>query len=236
MVSNEGHVCRSCKLTGAGYYCNQCGQPFKTKRITLSGLVHDVLHLFTHLDKGFGYTLKQLVVAPGHMQRRFIEGERSKFQKPFSMFFVCATIAGLGRYWMLKTLLKYYHSGNVSEANFFHEYMVLLHVALLPLFALIAFVFFYKSKYNYAEIGVFMLYTVSVFFIVATLITSLKFIWPGLDTAVIELPVFVVYNSITFINFFHDLPRWKVLLKSLVILGAMFYLIQVAEDLVVATI
>jgi len=230
------YVCRYCGSSGPEKYCSRCGQPYETKRISLSGLLKDVFHLFTHLDKGFGYTVKQLIIAPGHMQRAYIEGERSKLQKPFSMFFICATVAALSRYWIFKALLKYYHTGNVSEANYFHEYMVILHIAMLPLYVLITYLFFRKSKYNYAEIGVLILYTVSFFFLAATFIALLKFIWVQLDTAYIELPILIVYNAITFLNFFHELPGWKVLLKSMVIIIAIFLLIQVAEDFAVQII
>lgn len=170
------------------------------------------------------------------MQRAYIEGERSRHQKPFSTFFICATAAALGRYWIFNALLKYYHTGNISEANFFHEYMVLLHIALLPVYALIAYALFYKTKYNYAEIGILILYTTSFFFVVATFIALLKFIWPDLDTAYLELPVLLFYNGITFVNFFNDLPRWKVIIKSALVVTGIFVLVQLAEDLVVRMI
>ncbi|WP_207496950.1 DUF3667 domain-containing protein [Aridibaculum aurantiacum] len=217
-------------------YCSRCGQPYQTKQITLHGLLHEVFHLFTHLDKGFGYTLKQLLTAPGHMQRRYIEGDRFRHQKPFSTFFICATIAALSRYWIFKALYKYYNIGSITEATFFHEYMVLLHIVLLPIYALIAYLFFYRSKYNYAEMGILVLYTVSFFFVAATAISLIKFIWPKLDTAYIELPVLLCYNVITFVNFFNHLPRWKVMLKSLLIVCSMFLLAQLAEDYVVEII
>jgi len=234
--SNNVQVCRYCGSSGVEKFCSRCGQPYKTKRISLSGLLHEVFHLFTHLDKGFGYTLKQLLLVPGHMQRKYIEGERCFHQKPFSMFFICATLAALTRYWIFTALIKYYHVGNISEAHYFHEYMVVLHIALLPLYSFIAYLFFYKSKYNYAEIGILILYTVSFFFLASICISLLKFLWPHLDTAYIELPVIIIYNGITFINFFNDLSPWKVVIKSLFIVTIIFGLIQVLEDLVVRLI
>lgn len=235
-ASNDTQVCKTCGIPGSGNYCSRCGQPLKTKRISLHSLFHDVFHLFTHLDKGFGYTLKKLIISPGSMQRAYVEGERSRHQKPFSMFFICATVAALARYWIFKALLKYYHTGNVSEANFFHEYMVLLHIAMLPLYVFITYLFFYKSKYNYAEIGVLLLYTTSVFFLAATIIAFLKFLWPHLDTAYIELPVIIIYNIFTFIHFFKKLPRWSVALKSIIVIVIIFFLIQLVEDISVKII
>src|SRR3954465_173640 len=91
-------VCRRCGFSGSENYCARCGEPYKHKRISVSGLAHEVLHHFTHFEKGFGYTLKKLVTRPGYMQRAYIEGDRTRHQKPFSMFFICATISALSRY------------------------------------------------------------------------------------------------------------------------------------------
>jgi hypothetical protein len=229
-------VCRYCGFSGVGKYCGGCGQPYELKRISLKGLLHDVFHVFTHLDKGFAYTLKQLLIAPGKMQKAYIEGDRASHQKPFAMFLICATVAALTRYWIYQVLLKYYDAGSNSEIYFFHEYMVLLHIILLPLYALISYLFFYHSKYNYAEVGVLILYSISFFLVIATCISFLKLIWPALDTAYIELPILVIYNAVTFVNFFDSSPRWLVVLKSIIVVILIFLVVQVVEDIIIKII
>jgi len=235
-IIDDTQECKSCGSSGTGNYCSRCGQSYKIKRITLSALIHDIFHFFTHLEKGFGYTLKQLIVTPGKMQRAYIEGERTRHQKPFSMFFICATVTAVSRYWIYETLLKYYNEGSISEANFFHQYMVILYIFLFPVITLITYLLFYKSQYNYAETGVLLLYIFSFFFLTATLIALLRFIWPQLDTAYIELPVFVFYNAITFVNFYNKSPRWLVAIKSIVSFVILFLIVQYAEDLFIKMI
>jgi hypothetical protein len=229
-------VCKSCGFSGNENYCSHCGQPYQVKRISLAGLVHDIFHVFTHLDRGFGYTIKMLILKPGHMQREYIEGDRSRHQKPFSMFLICATITALVRYWIYQTLIKYYHVGSTSEAIFMHEYMVIFFIVLLPLNVFITYILFRKSGYNFAEIAVFFLYSLSFFLLVASCIALLRFIWPELDTMYVELPVLLIYNTITFINFFYKQPRWLVAVKSILAILAVFFLIQVAEDFVIRLI
>lgn len=227
--------CKSCGLPGEGNYCNHCGQPMTIKRITLRGLLHEIFRFFTHFDKGFGYTLKQLLVAPGHMQRTYIEGIRGKHQKSFSMFFICITFSALTRYWLLTAFLNYYHVGNANdtvEVIFFKEYMVFLYIALIPVYTLLAYFFFYKSGFNYAEMGVMLLYTLSLFFLAAPFIFSLKFIWPGLDTVYIEFPLFTAYFIITLVNFFNRFPHWIVLFKSFVTMIIAFLINQLMENIV----
>jgi hypothetical protein len=167
------------------------------------------------------------------MQRSYVEGNRAKHQKPFSLFFICGTFSALSRYWLLNALLNYYHVSNTAEVTFFREYMVFLYIALVPVYTLMARLFFYKSGYNYAEIGVMLLYTISLFFLVAPFIFLLKFIWPGLDTVYVEFPIFSVYFIVTFKNFFNKLPRWKVIFLSLITLGIAFFINNLMENIVI---
>lgn len=234
--SDDIKICKSCGFSGTGNYCNNCGQSLKIKRISIPGLLHDVLHFFTHLEKGFGYTLKQLTIAPGHMQRSYLEGKRSIYQKPFSMFFICATITALTRYWILSAIIKYYHADIISEAKFFHEYMVLTYIALTPLYALITYLMFYKTKYNYAEIGVMMLYTLSFIFLASVFISLPKILYPRFETMYIEFPAFTIYIMITLLNFFRGIPWWIVSIKSIVIMVAAFFINNLAEDFMIRLI
>ena len=230
MENNLTKVCRSCGAEGHDNFCSKCGLPYHVKRISMWGLVHDIFHLFTHLDKGFGYTLKRLLISPGHMQREYIEGDRSRHQKPFSMFLICASLAAFCRYWILQVLIKYYHVGNVAEATFFHEYTFIFFSLFLPIHVLIIYFLFLKAGYNYAEIGVFSLYSFAFFLVVATVISMFKFIFPTMDTAYVEFPFLLIYNTISFINFFNKQRKWVVALKSILILTAVFFLIQILED------
>lgn len=207
-------ICRNCHFKGNGKYCAECGQEYQVRRITLSALIHDVTHLFTHLDKGFLHTMKLLMTSPGHFQLNYIEGNRSRHQKPFSMFFICASVAAILRYWVYSALIRYYNVGEVNEAEFFHNYMVLVHLFLLPLYVLVFYTLFKRSGYNYAETGVLVLYTFSIIFVIVTLISFLKFLSPELDTAYLEFPVILLYNMITMKNFYRKQRPFFVYLKA----------------------
>lgn len=223
-TAGQLHTCKSCGNEGTGKYCNNCAQAYATKKITVKYILHDVFHFFTHLEKGFGYTLKQLIIAPGIMQREYIEGKRSKHQKPFSMFFICVSINALVRYLVFRYLHK-------SEATFWHEYSAILYIFLVPFIALFNWLLFAKGKYNYAETGVQQLYTLSVIYLAVIPVSFVLFIWRNLDTAYIELPLLSIYCVITFINFYSASPRWLVIIKSLLMISFMFLLVQLSEDL-----
>lgn len=231
--SNIIHKCKSCGFSGTKNYCSHCGQSFKTKRISIKELLRELFHFFTHIEKGFFYTLKQLIVAPGRMQLNYIEGKRIIHQKPFSMFLLCATITALFRYWIFNAVANYYHAEIISEAKFFHEYLVITYITLIPIYILITYLLFYRSGYNYAEVGVMMLYTISICFLIIGFIALIKFIYPHLDTAYVEFPVITIYFTVTLLNFFKSIPFWKVAIKSLITMSSVFFIEQVIEDFVI---
>ena len=88
-------VCKHCHLEGEGKYCSHCGEIYQPDCITIPSIFHEVVHTFTHADKGLLYTLKNLAIHPGIMQKNYLEGERKTNQKPFSLFFICASIAAI---------------------------------------------------------------------------------------------------------------------------------------------
>lgn len=94
------HICKNCGVAGQGNYCATCGEKYLAAKITVASMTHQVVHFFTHVDRGFGYTVKQLAKHPGKMQREYIDGVRSKYQKPFPFFFVCGTICGIAFYFL----------------------------------------------------------------------------------------------------------------------------------------
>ncbi|HTE27281.1 DUF3667 domain-containing protein [Flavitalea sp.] len=199
----------------------------------MANLFHEIFHFFTHLDKGIAYTIKKLFTSPGTMQREYVEGYRSKHQKPFSFFFITATLTGLSLYWVNMVVKKIYGDVNMAEGTFFHEYMIFLLLFSLPYLTLLTWITFYRSKYNFAEIGILILYTMPMIFLIVIFANCTRIIFPGFETRIIELPLILLYSAITNINFFRTEPRWKVVLKSMVITSLFFLTVAYIQDRIV---
>jgi len=229
-ISNSEQVCRNCNAAVNGKYCANCGQKVQLKRISLHDIIHEVFHFFTHLDKGFPYTLKSLMLRPGRMQKEYLDGDRSRHQKPFSMFFLSATISGLIYYWINTALIRYMHAGDRSEAEFFNRYWVILHICLFPAYALITYLFFRKSRYYFGEIAVAMLYKYSAVFLILALLQLVKFAFTDIETRYIEIPVLIFYSIITNLHLFPMVPRWENILRTILNIVIIFLMAAFIQD------
>ncbi|MES1215993.1 MAG: DUF3667 domain-containing protein [Bacteroidota bacterium] len=210
-------TCNNCGHTGTGKYCSECGHSYQVKRITVASILHEVAHIFTHFEKGFGYTFKQLATRPGKMQREYIHGFRSKHQKPFSMFFICASLSGLAIYWISKPT----HDINISafdemREHFYRHYYVILQTILIPYYALINWLLFWRKELNYAEALVWFVYTLSFILLLVILPNMINLIPHRFETYYIEIPLLSIYIIWTNLNFFNKDATWLVILKSII--------------------
>ena len=210
-------ICSNCSIEGTGDYCSACGHAYLTKRITVVSILHEVAHIFTHFEKGFGYTFKQLAIRPGRMQRDYLAGDRKKHQKPFSMFFVCATLAGFAFYWTSRSSSPTTSIEEVTQ-EFSKHYYVILQSALLPFYTLVTWLLFRSKNFNYAEALVLFVYSLAFELILMIPINMINFIPYHFEISFAEIPVMTGYITWTNLKFFNTQPRWLVILKSLVIL------------------
>jgi Protein of unknown function (DUF3667) len=210
-------TCIHCLREGNGDYCYNCGQSYAVKRITMSGLIHEVAHTFTHIEKGFLYTLKELAIHPGKMQRKYLAGDRVKHQKPFSMFFICATITGLAFYWIVQRSAL--TPVDDTENYFYKNYFVFLQVLLLPFYSFIVWLLFWNKKFYYSEILTMQVYTTSFLLLLLVPINLINTIFSHqLPVSYMEVTVLTAYCIWTNLIFFDTQPAWQVVLKSAIAL------------------
>jgi hypothetical protein len=81
-------ACLNCSTHFKGNFCPHCGQSATVKRITAAVLLEDIMHFFTHLEKGFLHTTWNLLVKPGFVSLNYLAGKRKKYQKPVSYFLI----------------------------------------------------------------------------------------------------------------------------------------------------
>ncbi|MBC2778674.1 DUF3667 domain-containing protein [Parasphingopyxis marina] len=83
---SEGErLCANCSTVLIGTHCHLCGQKAHIHR-SIGAIGHDLMHGVLHLDGKFWRTMPLLILRPGELTRRFVDGERAKFVSPLGMF------------------------------------------------------------------------------------------------------------------------------------------------------
>lgn len=141
------HLCQNCGHAYEGEFCNNCGQKV-VHRITGSHVLHELIHVFTHADKGIFLLIKALALRPGLVVREYLQGKRKKYFNPFQFLLLMTAFS------TFLTVTFHLTSGNsqASTATVFTEkYFNILMLLHVPLSALFFYLFFKKTGYNFWE-------------------------------------------------------------------------------------
>lgn len=85
-------TCLNCQSTITENFCGNCGQK-KFKRIDRKYVVDEAQYLLVHTNKGFLYSVKNILKNPGKTARDFIDGNRVNHYKPLLLAFVLSGIS-----------------------------------------------------------------------------------------------------------------------------------------------
>ena len=92
--------CLNCNLETSGKFCSNCSQSTSTQVFSLSHVFkHDFIHGIFHFDKGFFYTIKELLSRPGHSIREYVQGKRIKHFNYFATIIFLLTIGYFLKRW-----------------------------------------------------------------------------------------------------------------------------------------
>ena len=103
--------CKNCEADLTGHFCSECGRPKTLKRIDGSYILSEIVSVL-NFDKGFFYTIKELIVRPGTNVQNFIHNDRARLVKPIIFVIVCSLI-----YTIVQQFLRF-EDGYVSAGGF----------------------------------------------------------------------------------------------------------------------
>jgi hypothetical protein len=84
--------CDNCGASLTGPYCAQCGQHAHESARSLGLLLHEVWHLFTHVDGQLWGTLGRLLGRPGELTLEYFADRRARYVPPFRLYLVMSVI------------------------------------------------------------------------------------------------------------------------------------------------
>ena len=242
-------TCPNCSahLEKSFQYCPSCGQTTHLHRFNLAHIGHEIFHAFTHADKGVFFLLKELAIRPGVVAREYVmEGKRKKYFNPFTFL-----LLALGVTLFINSVFHPYtgkeagHSSGVTQqvqstqarklppeiaerkANvdrFFEKRTNLVNFFVIPLFALIYWLFFLRSGINYAEHLVAMVFFAGFYSLLTlALLAPLKPYFPNNNAyGGLQLLLQFLYLSFAYYQFLGPGRKWRLVQASLVTLIALF--------------
>lgn len=160
----EKIICKNCSKEFKGKFCPRCGQKAKTDRITTRQVLNEARQRVFHYDQGFLYTMRELLIRPGHSIREYIEGKRVLHIKPVKFMFWSAAISflvfhfvGLDKEIAAKIATQQGGSSPIGQQfsqkifTLLSDHPAIILFLMIPLIALWSWIFFRRRGYNYAE-------------------------------------------------------------------------------------
>lgn len=157
--------CKSCNTLINEKFCANCGQPAALKRIDRHYISHEIQHLL-HFEKGFLFTVKELLTGPGKGIREYLTDNRSRFIKPIPFLIFTSLIYTLiNNYFHIETSIINADSNGMQTAvmkksavntlmTWVQGHYGYANILMGALIALLLKVFFRKYQYNIFEITV----------------------------------------------------------------------------------
>lgn len=164
--------CKNCGAELAQHYkfCPVCSQKTSTTQLNMHDIWHDLVHAFTHTDKGFLHLVKSLLLQPGIVAKEYTEGKRKKYMNPFSFLVIVVGIASIILVW---SGFASFSSGNARAnviSDFFDKHINLIIFFNVPVLAFFNWIIFKKSEKTYAENLILAAYTSGERSVIFTLI------------------------------------------------------------------
>jgi Protein of unknown function (DUF3667) len=162
--------CTNCNAIIIEKYCPNCGQAAEMKRISWHYLQHEFMHLF-HLEKGFIYTVKQLVTKPGESIRVFLKKNRNRLIKPIPFLVFTSLIYTLvGSFFDATAVNNSIGEITIDNSNsylpkimnWFQAHYAYANIAVGFFIAYFIKIFFKKYNYNYFEIMTMLCYVLGI--------------------------------------------------------------------------
>lgn len=174
------------------------------KRITLRSIGAEVLAQL-NLEKGLGYTVKQLIVAPGQVIQEYLFEDRSRVTKPLTLVLLVVTVTAFISLRFFPTdgsLEKALSKGEIPETimpavtlmvTFTRQFFNLVLMSSLPALALGSYLMFREKRLNYAEHLIINMYIFAIQTIAQLLFLPFldKLPWLGLGAGALSIGYFL---------------------------------------------
>lgn len=181
------YQCKHCSTTHVGTFCTNCGQKKIEDRWTIKKLFSSATTAIFNVEKGYFYTIKNMITRPGGVVKDYLNGDTVKYTNPFRFALVGIAIAmfislSLGIWELQMDMITdtfdemgmYQSEEHKKEARGAMKHIVrfinFLPFVMVPFIALGTKIFLRKQDFNYTEhfimnsflLGISMIYGIAV--------------------------------------------------------------------------
>ena len=215
-------TCSNCDAERVGEYCAHCGQHFLEDRLSFRLLASELWERVT-FERGLLRTFREMMTAPGHVVRRYTQGQRRRYASPLTYLFLGAALSLLMFELYDDRMAEWVRANTeglrVSDHAFLTPAQVEVHtrvtiemarqttytgLALCALFAVFLRLFFRRSGVNLVESFVLALYSFGHVYYLSLPITGIAIVaLDDVSTAMYAIfPLYLVVCCVTGAQYF----------------------------------
>ncbi|MFT3823810.1 MAG: DUF3667 domain-containing protein [Chitinophagaceae bacterium] len=196
-------------------FCPSCGQKANVEALNFHVLFHDLVHYFTHAEKNIFSLVAKLTTNPGLVAREYLAGKRKKYFSPVNFFLIVA-----GLLVIIVSTLHSFDGAFVTRRSVVQTSSPLLHVLsskinwiffmLVPLFALVYSLFFFRRRYNYVEhLAISLYWQGYLLLIVAFILAPISYTMEPVNGVSFMLWTFVILQCVYYAMAYYQLFEHK---------------------------
>lgn len=238
-------ICGRCGVELKDDFCSKCGNPKTLKKIDGKYIFSEIVSIL-NFDKGFFFTIRELVLRPGENVKIFIKNDRKRLVRPITYVLFCSLFYTIAqKYLIKKDFFEEFGSGysnalglKVSAlVNIFkwlkmnYGYTTILISIFIGLWIKL---FFKKFSYSFFEIMTLLFYVTGTGTLIYTLFIIIE-ILTGYRILLFGGFIGFVYSSWAIGQFFNKKKGFNYLKGSVVYLLGMitFYFLAIISGSVI---
>ncbi|MBW2960680.1 DUF3667 domain-containing protein [Mesonia aestuariivivens] len=229
--------CCNCGKTVNENFCAYCGQK-KYSRIDKKYILNELENTIFQTNKGFLFSIKNIIKNPGKTAKSFIDGSRVNHYKPILLAFLLSGISAFISFKIIgfKELMEeYYSKQNMSSPlmidilSFTTSYNSLIMLSFIPFLAIITKLAFRKWGQNYYEHIVMNAFILSVYTIINIIIIYPIMFFLKIDASLViqisSLSIFTVpLIMVWFFKGFYKEKPFKSIMSRVLLILLLFFL------------
>lgn len=158
--------CNNCNTEVTENYCPNCGEAKELKRIDGHYIMHEITHVL-HLEKGFLFTIRELITKPGKSVKNYLTTNRSRLVKPILFIILTSLFYSIvNNFFHFEDSYIKFSGAKMTSTTYIFQWIQshygYANIMMGIFIALWCKLFFKKYKYNFFEILILLCFAMGI--------------------------------------------------------------------------